>query len=916
MSRAFAKTPNHALRRAREQRGWSQEQVAAQIGASAFTVHRWEQGITAPSPYYRQKLCALFGLSLEELGVLSEAKGGVSDQPDARYWNVPYHRNPFFTGRKDLLAQISSLFKNSEDTQGRSFVALSGLGGIGKTQLAIEYAYQYEQMYRAVLWVPADSPGLLHEHFGHLARILHLPQQDGQEFRYVIEAVQNWLTEQSSCLLIFDNVEDIKAVYHLVPTAYRGHILLTTRLHTVGALAQHVAVDALTPSEGMAVLLRRAKVIPPGTSPTSARLPDQRVARKLAHLMGGLPLALDQAGAYIEEMTCDLEGYLQRYQTHQVQMLMRRGTSFEYPESVTTTWSLAFERLQQSHPQALRLLQLCAFLHPDSIPEEIFLASAPPLVQPLATDLPSLDELVNVACMFSLVRRHSKTNTLSMHRLVQSVLKERLDEPAQRQMAEWAVRAVNALFPECSFSTWALCHRYLASALAAADLIERWRLIMPEAARLLSQAGMYVQAHAHYAQAEQLFSQAAGIYEQLYGHEHLRVADCLFALASLYEMQWKEDQGESLYRRVLEIRTHLLGPDHPQVAHGFNALAMLFYKRGKYAQASELYQQALRIFERVEESNSLDAAHCLNNLAALYSEQSDYTQAEQLHKRALAIREQALEPDHPDIATSLRNLAATYVARGQYRQAEQLYQRALAIREKVLGPEHPDVSMVLRSLGLLYYLQGKYAEAEPFYQRTLAIRQKAFGPHHGFVGDAFCMMAELQTAQGKYAEAEEGFQKALAIWEPDVGPDNPDVAQCYLGLAAIFVAQEHYAEAAPLCERALAILQQTFGTQHPYVAQVLEVQATILSAQGQDTEAEAIYQQALTIVRHRLGETHPQVAGILSKLAALYLKQRRFPEAEQLYQLALAVYEQTVGLEHPLAVDCKEQLATASVEGI
>jgi len=904
---------NKALRQARENKGWSQQNVAEQIGTNRFTVTRWERGLATPSPYYRQKLSALFGMTPLELGFLKEEKT-ESAPLLSTYWNVPYYRNAFFTGREDLLSSLFTQFQNHTREEATPIIALSGLGGVGKTQLAIEYAYRHRTQYQAVLWVPADSPTMLLANFANLTQLLHLAGKDEQDQQQAIKAVQCWLVEQRSWLLVFDNVEDIARVHSLIPATGQGHVLLTTRLQATSTLAKRIEVDVMTPEEGTLFLLRRAKIIPATIAPTAIPLPDLQAAQTLSELMDALPLALDQAGAYIEEIGCDIAGYLKRYQEYQLQLLQRRGSSSDHPTSIAATWSISFEKLQQNNSTAATLLQLCALLQPDAIPEELFLAASPPHLLPLATDLLHLDSIINALRAFSLIRRHPKTGTLSLHRLVQTVLTAKMDCLTQQQLTQQLVYAVNAVFPDCSISTWQLCHRYLPQALACAQLLQQWQLAFPEAARLLYQTGAYLQARASYDQAARLYKQALAIHQQLGTTKQLEGARCLFALATLHEVQWKAQEAEQLYQEVLTLQRQSLEADHPEIAQTLNTLAMFYYKKGDYSQAEPLYLQALGIFQQKLGSDHPDVARCLSDLAALYREQGKYTQAEALQQQALLIRERVLGPEHLETATSLRSLAILYHVQGQFKRAELLYEQALAIREQQLGPDHPDVAWILRGLGLLSYGQGHYSQAEEYYRRVLHIREHTLRPGHPLIGDVFGLLAELYIAQERWSEAKEYFQHTLELWEPVMEADNPDLAHCFNGLAEVAVAQGEYAQAELLCRRALTIMEQKFGEDHSYVAQSLKILAALHCAQERYEQAEALYQQALTILEQSFGKLHPQLISPLNGLASMYQKLARYPQALPLYQQMLTIYAQFLAPDHPDVVRCQQQYACVQLQ--
>jgi len=429
------------------------------------------------------------------------------------------------------------------------------------------------------------------------------------------------------------------------------------------------------------------------------------------------PLALDQAGAYIEETGCGFRGYLKVYQDHRKELLAKRGEqATNYPDSVATTWSLSFQKVKQANPAAAELLRLCAFLAPNKIPDELIMDGAahwnPPLQQ--VADLFIFDKIMRELLKYSLIKRLSDDKAFSIHSLVQAVQMDTMVLEVRRQWAERVVRAVNDVFPDNPYdiATWPQCLRYLDQVQACNTLIGQYVLPLIEAADLLNRTGFYLSEHALYAIAEPLLKRALLIREQQLGTEHPATALSLHNLAALYQGQGKYTEAEPLLKRALLIREQQLGTEHPATAQSLNILAMLYRNQGKYAEAELLLKRALAIYEQQSGAMHLDTATCLGSLAILYRNQGKYAEAETLLKRGLAIYEQQLGTAHPDTATWLRSLALLYQKQGKYAEAEPLYQRALRIYKQMLGPEHPDTQQARRNHAILLRTVGRDDEAK------------------------------------------------------------------------------------------------------------------------------------------------------------------------------------------------------------
>jgi len=601
-------------------------------------------------------------------------------------WNVPYQRNLLFTGREDVLKKLYDALRAGKTAALAQPQAISGLGGIGKTQTAVEYAYRYRDGYTDILWVKAETEGSINADFVTIASLLDLPEKLEQDQHKIIEAVKRWFQEHTDWLLILDNADDIAMVQGFIPLGSKGHVLLTTRAHATGRIAQRIEVEKMEPDEGAIFLLRRAKLLNSDAPLETATRIEQDTAREIVKAMDGLPLALEQAGAYIEETECGLQRYLRLYREQGVRLLKEHGEfAPDHPQPVATTWSLSFKNVEQANPAAAELLRFCAFLAPDAIPEELFTESAAelgPMLEPVVSDLSSLNAAIRELLKYSLVHRDSETNTLSIHRLVQEVLKDQMDEETRRQWAERTVRAINAVFPEPEYSNWEICRRYLLHAQACSMLIEQWKLLFTEAAILLNDIGSYLRERGEYEQVESLYQRALAICERVLGSEHPDTATSLYNLSNLYYDQGKNEEAEPLCQRALAIRERVLGPGHPDTARSLDNLALLYYDQGKYEEAGPLYQRALAIYERVLGPDHPDTALGLSNLAALYYNQGKYEEAGPLYQRALAIREKVLPSNHPYIANTLENYANLLRKMNRNEKAATLEERARAIREK------------------------------------------------------------------------------------------------------------------------------------------------------------------------------------------------------------------------------------------
>ncbi len=458
----------------------------------------------------------LTALESKEKSASPKAKATVLST--ASIFMVPFRRDPFFTGREEVLNQLRSMLLAGDAVSLAQPPALSGLGGIGKTQTAIEYAYRQRQDYDVVLWVHSASREEIISDFAIIAGLLQISGSQASDKEILVIAVKRWLEQNTGWLLIFDNADNLEMVAEYIPLDYSGHIIFTTRSQNAGGLARAIDLEKMTLAEGALLLLKRAKLLESNSSLNLVSGKDVVTAQQIVRELDGLPLALNQAGAYIEETKCSVAKYLELYRSHRTELLKRRGGKanlFGHPDWVATTWKLSFDSIEKANPASAELLRLCAFLAPDAIPEELFVEGAEhlgPILEPLGTDDFAFEAALSELLKYSLIRRDPEAQTLTMHRLVQAVLKDEMDEQAQKLWVERMIKTVNATFSGPFFEDWEQCERLLPQVQACLELVGRTGLLLAAAARIFNQAGLYLRdRYGLYQEAESFYREASRI---------------------------------------------------------------------------------------------------------------------------------------------------------------------------------------------------------------------------------------------------------------------------------------------------------------------------------------------------------------------------------------------------------------------
>jgi tetratricopeptide (TPR) repeat protein len=741
--------------------------------------------------------------------ILRQVESGSTRKPNS----LPYASlGPLFKGRGEPMEQLGQAFAGNRNRRASTFVALHGLGGVGKTRLAIEYGLQQEEDYTALLLISARTPELLNSNLAELVGplILDLPEKEVRDNEEKINAALNWLERNPCWFLILDNIDDppaAVAMQALLPKLRGGDVLVTGRVANFGAEIVKLGLDVLDTEHATSFLLERT------VGGRRNANDDESRARELAEQLGGLALALEQAGAYIERQRMSFARYLSDWHQNREKVLAWFDPAvMHYDASVAITWQTSVSQLNED---ARALLELLAWLAPEPIPEFLLDVAIPDgaVGEPY-------DAIADMAAL-SLVT-HDKVNPqFSMHRLVQDVTRRSLGADASRTRLAGALNWIDGGFsgdPE-DIRNWSRLDALASHARAVAQYADGAEIIALTA-RLMNQLGVLFKTQARYTEAEPLFRRALAILEKSSRPDHPNAATGLNNLAELLRETNRHAEAEPLYRRALAIDEKSFGPDHFNVAIRLSNLAALLGETNRYTEAEPLLRRALAIDEKSFGPDYPNVAIRLNNLAGLLQHTNRHAEAERLYREALVIFERSLGPDHPNVATDLNNLAGLLTETNRRAEAEPLYRRALAMDEKSFGPDHPNVASCLNNLAWLLRETNRHAEAEPLFRRAIAIFEKSFGPDHPNVASSLNNLALLLKETNRQADAEPLSRRALTIVEKNFGPDHPDVAIGLDNLALQLTATNRYVEAEPLFRRALAIFEKSFGSDHPHIARI------------------------------------------------------------------------------------------------
>ena len=821
--------------------------------------------------------------------------------------------NPLFVGRLTELRELRQVLADNKlgvigatGGHGASRAAVQGLGGMGKTELALAYAHAFAWDYPGGRWqVPVEHTADLRLALIRLSEPMRFiyTEAEAKDPDLAFARVRHELARRGRCLLLLDNVSDQRllepAFLDALPRGGPVDLIATTRLPPaqIPGSAQNLAfvsVDELPEADAFALMQSHQP------QRRFASVQEAVAAREIVRQLDRFTLAVETAAIFLGRHPAPdaCRNFLRRLQTD----LLRESEAAAADPAVAVrhrerllekTLAITLETVT---PAAAQLLSLACLLPADHVASSWLatLSGLPRNVLRKAIELLSGLRLFQATGSVDVA---GPARTFRMHRLVQGLLAARL-APAIRE-ASWAAldELIGDRVADLEQTTAWEAVRWELEPLEG--LAARWADEgQTHAAWLLGKAGALWLQVAEFARAEPLLRRALEVDEAVHGPSHPDVASGLNNLAQLLKNKNRLAEAEPMMRRSLELDEVAFGADSPEAAVGQLNLGSLLHAVNRLPEAERHLRRALEIEEQHFGADSVETIQSLNNLGTLLKETHRFAEAEALFRRALGILEVHGGGGHRYYAGQLNNLAIVLYRTNRLAEAEDCYRRALALSETRFGLDHPEVAARLSNLGQLLQSTDRFEEAEKVMRRALAIVRKFHGDAHPAVATRLNNLAQLLEETGETEKAEPLLQEALEIDKAGLGPDHPSVAVRLNNLARLLHDSGRFSDAEQLFRRALKINETSFGPHDPNVARDLHNLGRLLLDTGRVGEAEAALRQALAIDEAVFGPDHPEIAVDLSGLGELLRRTGRLAEAERPFRRALEIQVKSRGESH------------------
>ncbi|WP_371548619.1 tetratricopeptide repeat protein [Streptomyces sp. NBC_00554] len=812
--------------------------------------------------------------------------------------NLPAPASDVFVGREEDLNRLETAVA---DGAGVVTQVMHGLGGVGKTTLALHYAHRHLSDYTILWWINADSPNGITTALTDLAARLN-PRADFTTTAsdQAVPWALTWLQSHTGWLLIFDNATAPETVAPYIGQLRTGRHLITTRLaHGWHRLARPVPLDTLTPAAAIDLLAR-----------ITAYSAEHPALADIAADLGYLPLALEHAAAYVRHAALTPATYLDRLRRYPARMFAASPAGGEQERTIARIWHLTLAAITEQNPLAADLLRTLAWFAPEHVPRD--------LLSPLHDDPIAVDEALGLLAAYSMIT--ITETTVSTHRLVQTVARtpeptdpQRAPDPINRANRQATIALRDALpdDPEGNPADWPRWRELLPHIDALASATDPLLAETEATGYVLHRTALFLQGHGQTARAITYLQRAEQIRQRVLGEEHPDTLATRNNLAGAYQSAGNLRRAITLYEQTLTDRVRLLGEEHADTLATRNDLAGAYQSAGDLRRAITLYEQTLTDRVRLLGEEHADTLATRNDLAVAYQSAGDLRRAITLYEQTLTDRVRLLGEEHPHTLTTRNDLAGAYHAAGNLRRAITLYEQTLTDEVRLLGEEHPDTLITRNNLAVAYHAAGNLRRAITLYEQTLTDEVRLLGEEHPHT------LTTRNNLAGAYQSAGD-LQRAITLYEQTLtdsvrllGGEHPDTLTTRNNLAGAYQSAGDLRRAITLYEQTLTDRVRLLGGEHPDTLATRNDLAGAYESAGDLQRAITLYEQTLTDRVRLLGGEHPHTLTSRNDLAGAYESAGDLQRAITLYEQTLTDQVRLLGEEHPHTLTTRNNLAGA-----
>jgi len=826
--------------------------------------------------------------AVPESAILGDEPGRlIHIQHVPRIWNVP-NRNADFTGRTTVLGQLRRELAG-DGTAAVLAQALYGLGGVGKTQMALEYAHRFKSDYDLIWWVPAEQPQAISMALAELAGRMGLQASDNaaETAAYAVDQLRRGIGGR--WLLIYDNAEEPADLEPYLPGG-PGHVIVTSRNHAWVRHARPVELDVFTRHESIMHLTQHV----PGL--------DEDSADKISAAVGDLPLAVEQAAAWLAETGMPASLYIERLETQATDALAL-GEPFGYATPVKAIWNLSLDRLRERSPAAVRLLQILAFCSPEPISmtllygDEMNAALLP--FDTALHDRFALGAVIKEASRLALIKVHRASASVQMHRLVQAVIRSQMTTEQQAEARHTVHEILAGARPSqgepddpANWSAYDVIWPHLEPSQAEECDDDRTRELLIDWVR-------YQRIHGELESAVVLTDRLQRLWTTHLGPGHRQTLRLQFELANVLREQGRFSAAHDLDTQTLSRQRTVLGASHSDTLATANGLAADLRALGDFRRALALDRKTYASFRRQLGADYSRTLYAANNLACSLRQAGDFPAARRLDEQTVERRERVHGPSHPNTLHTTANLGWDLLETGALRESVKLLRTSYDRCRAVLGDEMPTALLTARSLAVSLRRAGELDDAMRLTEDTYGRYLKRYGPQALDSLACALSLANGYSARGDHNQALDIATEIHASYQETLGNGHPYTLAAGNSLIISLRGTDDLARALTIAEQTVSTMRASLGPDHPFTLSCTINLANCLGDAGSLTQAESLQRETILVLQKTRGPEHPDTLIGEANLAVTLHRAGIGHAAEQIRTPTLSKLGRVLGSHHP-----------------
>ncbi|MGG4495611.1 tetratricopeptide repeat protein [Brevibacillus reuszeri] len=705
-----------------------------------------------------------------------------------------------------------------------------------------------------------------------------------EDSEIIIASINSWTSQNRKWLFIFDNAETLEQIYDYLPINPQGHIIITSRNMNWNEFGEVLEIDVFSEVEAPVFMRKRTN------------LQDESGLDTLLAALGHLPLALEQASAYIINNCISYDEYKDLFDEFRIEIL-KKYPPLKYNYSVATTWIISVEKIYDESSR--QLLDILAFLYADSVDIQFFTTLSEHLGAPLSEKVNNVLEFNDIIYRlkeYSLIKYSS--NIISIHRLLQEVIQMSTDSK------KWISFLVNLVYDHLDYDfenkkSWMTYKDMVDQIYSIANHGNRHKIEIGKVSFLYHQLGSFFNLVLNdFIRAESMYLEALKIREEVLGIYSKETIITKNNLAGLYRDQGRYAEAEELYLSSIPICEAVFGGKSKLLLTLKDNLAQLYQTLGEYEKARKLYIEVIDIKTSFYKSESPFVATSMGNFAVLLTELGEFEQAESLLVELLEIKGNINGTQNEQIASILDALANVYTKLGSYDLAEKYFKDSLYIRSNIFTSEHSDVAISLNNLATLYMEMHRFDEAEPLLYKALDISERIISIDPCEIATTYNNLGMVLSRTGKYETAKKMLEKSINLRKKHLEEEHIDFSASYSNLGDLYMSLEEYDLAEPFFKDALKIRKKILGIKHPETIDSVNNLGLLYNAQMKFDKAEPLLVQALDSAIEVFGDENKDTIESYYSLSVFYLQTKRTKKGIELLSKAITLSRKVLGEKH------------------